>query len=76
MNGYTDGGATGPSGAAAGAGAGTVVVPAGPTMQPQLLVRKLDRDEVTFHLSGVEMAFANGLRRTMIADVPTIGEWI
>jgi DNA-directed RNA polymerase II subunit RPB3 len=51
-----------------------VTVPTGPTNQPRILLRKLDNKEVVFHLSGVEMSYANSLRRTMMADVPTIGE--
>ena len=52
---------------------GEVDVPLGPTNQPRVLVRNLTRDEVTFHLGGVELAYANSLRRVMMADVPTIG---
>lgn len=68
MNGYNE--PTTGAGGAAGAG---VVIPTGPTNQPRILVRKLDRDETTFHLSGVDLAYANSLRRTMMADVPTVG---
>jgi len=64
MNGYNDPSAPQQS---------VVTIPAGPTNQPHILVRNLNRDEVTFHLSGVEMSYANSLRRTMMADVPTIG---
>lgn len=51
-----------------------IQIPPGPTNQPNILVRSLNRDETTFHLSGVDMAYANSLRRTMMADVPTLGE--
>lgn len=70
MNGY---GTTEPP--AADASGGGIVIPAGPTNQPRVLVRNLQRDEVTFHLSGVDLAYANSLRRTMMADVPTVGEY-
>lgn len=52
-----------------------IQIPQGPTNQPNILVRNLNRDETTFHLSGVDMAYANSLRRTMMADVPTLGEF-
>lgn len=51
-----------------------IQIPQGPTNQPNILVRGLNRDETTFHLSGVDMAYANSLRRTMMADVPTLGK--
>ena len=54
---------------------GEVDVPLGSTNQPRVLVRSLTRDEVTFHLGGVELAYANSLRRVMMADVPTVGMW-
>lgn len=68
MNGY---GSAAPANGGADAG---VTIPAGVTNQPRVLVRSLNRDEVVFHLSGVDMAYANSLRRTMMADVPTICE--
>lgn len=37
-----------------------------------LQVRGLTRTNAIFQLSNVEMAFANSLRRAMIADVPTV----
>ncbi len=52
-----------------------VIVPLGPTNQPKVLIRSLNKDEAVFHLSGVEMAFANSLRRVIMADVPTIGAY-
>lgn len=70
MNGYGSAPANGPNGGDAG-----ITVPTGPTNQPHVLVRSLNRDEVVFHLTGVDMAYANSLRRTMMADVPTICEW-
>jgi DNA-directed RNA polymerase II subunit RPB3 len=51
-----------------------VEVPLGPTNQPRMLVRSLNRDEAVFHLSGVEGGLANALRRVVMADVPTVGE--
>lgn len=57
------------------AGLGHVEVPLGPTNQPRLLVRNLNKDEAVFHLSGVEGGLANALRRTVIADVPTVGKF-
>ncbi|KAL7423511.1 RNA polymerase II subunit 3 [Cryptotrichosporon argae] len=66
MNGYHD------DGPAGDAGQPSVTVPLGPTNQPRVLVRSLTKTEATFHLSGVEMAYANSLRRTMMADVPTV----
>lgn len=74
MNGYGHNNG-GPAAGAAGS-AGTVTIPTGPTNQPRVLVRNLQRDDVTFHLSGVDMAYANSLRRTMMADVPTVGAYL
>lgn len=51
-----------------------IPIPVGPTNQPRILVRSLDERETVFQLSGVEMGFANSLRRVMMADVPTVGE--
>lgn len=50
-----------------------IEIPQGPTNQPRLLLRNLNESDATFHLSGVELAYANSLRRVMMADVPTIG---
>ncbi|ODN79041.1 hypothetical protein L202_04544 [Cryptococcus amylolentus CBS 6039] len=50
----------------------TIDVPVGPTNQPKILLRNLNDSEATFHLSGTELAFANSLRRVVMADVPTI----
>lgn len=74
MNGYGHDGAPSADQAGATAFAG-VPIPPGPTNQPKVLVRTCNRDETTFHLSGVDLAYANSLRRTMMADVPTIGAW-
>ena len=52
-----------------------VTVPVGITNQPRVLVRNINENEAVFHLSGVEMAFANSVRRVIMADVPTISEW-
>ncbi|KIR58766.1 DNA-directed RNA polymerase II subunit RPB3 [Cryptococcus bacillisporus CA1873] len=49
-----------------------IEIPQGPTNQPRLLLRNLNETDATFHLSGVELAYANSLRRVMMADVPTI----
>ncbi|ORX38686.1 DNA-directed RNA polymerase [Kockovaella imperatae] len=81
MNGY--GNMNGASTSAQGAGVvgsgmngldGTsgVQVPIGPTNQPRVLVRNITDKETTFHLSGVELGYANSVRRVMMADVPTI----
>ena len=70
MNGYSY--ADGQDGAA---GPAPVEVPLGLTNQPRLLVRSMNRDEAVLHLNGVETAFANSLRRTCMADVPTVGEF-
>jgi hypothetical protein len=51
-----------------------VIVPEGPTNQPRLLVRSINENEAVFHLSGVELGYANSLRRVVQADVPTVGE--
>ena len=51
-----------------------VQVPLGPTNQPRVLVRSLNKEEAVFHLSGVELGYANSVRRVIMADVPTIGE--
>ncbi|KAL1408790.1 RNA polymerase II subunit 3 [Vanrija albida] len=69
MNGY---GTHNGGGAAGEASAPAVAIAPGPTNQPKVLVRELKKDETTFHLSGVDLAYANSLRRTMMADVPTI----
>lgn len=60
----------------ANAAAIAVPIPPGPTNTPNVLVRSCVRDEATFQLKGVDMAYANAVRRVMMADVPTVGEWI
>lgn len=40
--------------------------------EPQVTIRKAGRDDVDFILSDVDMALANSLRRTMLAEVPTL----
>lgn len=55
---------------------GEIRIPLGPTNQPRVLVRAINDGETTFHLSGVELAYANSLRRVIMADVPTICESI
>lgn len=72
MNGYSAGPSA--SAAAAPSGSETIAIPPGPTNQPRVFVRGLSRDEAVFHLSGVELAYANSLRRVIMADVPTVGE--
>jgi hypothetical protein len=75
MNGY---GANGPStaGPSGGTATGTTIdVALGPTNQPRLFIRNLTNGEATFHLSGVETAYANSMRRVMMADVPTVGKY-
>lgn len=88
MNGYgTDG--AGPSGfgngnGGAGAGAGgatgadaftNITVPLGPTNQPKVSVSRSTAGQVDFELAGVELAFANSVRRVIMADVPTVSEF-
>jgi DNA-directed RNA polymerase II subunit RPB3 len=68
MNGYHNSALDGPSGSQPA----PVEVPLGPTNQPRILVRSLTSQEAVFHLSGVEMAYANSLRRVMLAEVPTV----
>mmetsp|Transcript_33192 Transcript_33192/g.93036 ORF Transcript_33192/g.93036 Transcript_33192/m.93036 type:complete len:312 (-) Transcript_33192:64-999(-) len=41
-------------------------------LQPRIDVKDVKEDSVTFLLSGVDASRANSLRRTMIAEVPTI----
>lgn len=36
-------------------------------------VLDLDQEHVHFALEGVELGVANALRRTMLADIPTLG---
>lgn len=71
MSGYASTSAIPPPG---NSGVGTIEIPLGPTNQPRVLVRSLNRDEAIFHLSGVEGGLANALRRVVMADVPTVGE--
>ncbi|CDK25071.1 unnamed protein product [Kuraishia capsulata CBS 1993] len=40
--------------------------------ETQVTIRKAGRDEVDFILSGVDLSLANSLRRTMLAEVPTL----
>ena len=72
MNGYThtNGNAQASTSAAVSS---DIEVPVGPTNQPRVLLRNLTKDEAVFHLGGVELAYANSLRRVMMADVPTVG---
>jgi len=53
-----------------------VTVPLGITNQPRVLVRSINENEAVFHLSGVEMALANSVRRVIMADVPTVSEYM
>ena len=39
----------------------------------KLRVLDLDNEHVHFALEGVELGLANALRRTMLADIPTLG---
>ncbi|WRT68207.1 uncharacterized protein IL334_005182 [Kwoniella shivajii] len=72
MNGYSYDNGPSTSAPQTGGVPGGIDVPLGLTNQPRLLVRNLNNQETTFHLSGVELAYANSLRRVMMADVPTI----
>ncbi|KAG7862761.1 hypothetical protein KL939_000080 [Ogataea angusta] len=40
--------------------------------EPQVTIRKAGRDEVDFILGDVDLSLANSLRRTMLAEVPTL----
>ncbi|KAG9044970.1 45 kDa subunit of RNA polymerase II [Tulasnella sp. UAMH 9824] len=40
--------------------------------QPKVRIRELKRDGVDFVLTGVDLAFANSVRRVMMADLPTV----
>ncbi|KAG8864538.1 45 kDa subunit of RNA polymerase II [Tulasnella sp. 330] len=40
--------------------------------QPKVRIRELTRDSVNFVLEGVDLAFANSLRRVMMADLATV----
>ncbi|OBA24009.1 insert subdomain of RNA polymerase alpha subunit [Metschnikowia bicuspidata var. bicuspidata NRRL YB-4993] len=39
---------------------------------PRVTIRQTERDRVDFILRGVDLSLANSLRRTMLAEVPTI----
>lgn len=41
-------------------------------LEPVVRVRELKKDRVNFVLENVDLAFANSLRRVMIADLPTV----
>ncbi|EIM82696.1 insert subdomain of RNA polymerase alpha subunit [Stereum hirsutum FP-91666 SS1] len=41
-------------------------------LEPTVRIRTLKRDRVNFVLENAELAFANSLRRVMMADLPTI----
>ncbi|KAK0547110.1 RNA polymerase II subunit 3 [Tilletia horrida] len=40
--------------------------------EPVITIQQLTSERVTFILENVDLSFANSLRRTMIADVPTV----
>ncbi|KAF8592364.1 hypothetical protein K439DRAFT_1400124 [Ramaria rubella] len=40
--------------------------------EPSVRIRDLKRDRVNFVLENVDLAFANSLRRVMMADIPTV----
>lgn len=42
------------------------------TAGPQITIRTIEKNSVTFTLSNVDLAVANALRRIMIAEVPTM----
>ncbi|KAF5108533.1 hypothetical protein DV495_004079 [Geotrichum candidum] len=39
---------------------------------PRITIRKIGKDEVDFVMSDVDLALANSIRRTIIAEIPTI----
>ncbi|KAF8885421.1 DNA-directed RNA polymerase [Mucidula mucida] len=41
-------------------------------VEPTVRIRELKKDRVNFVLENVDLAFANSLRRVMMADIPTI----
>ena len=41
-------------------------------MAPSVRIRSLARDRVDFVLDDVDLAFANSMRRVMMADIPTL----
>lgn len=73
MNGYGHVNGAGPS--AQPDTSSNILVPVGPTNQPKVLVRSLTDNEAVFHLSGVELGYANSVRRVIMADVPTVSEF-
>ncbi|KAG8905899.1 45 kDa subunit of RNA polymerase II [Tulasnella sp. 403] len=40
--------------------------------QPKVRIRELTKESVNFVLEGVDLGFANSLRRVMMADLPTV----
>ncbi|CEP25205.1 RPB3 [Cyberlindnera jadinii] len=40
--------------------------------EPKITIRHIDEDSVDFVLADVDLALANSLRRTMIAEIPTL----
>ncbi|KAI9015060.1 DNA-directed RNA polymerase [Gaertneriomyces semiglobifer] len=42
------------------------------TAGPQISIREVDKNKITFVLSNTELAMANALRRVMFAEVPTM----
>lgn len=40
--------------------------------QPKITLRQLTSSQADFILSGVDLSFANALRRVIIADIPTL----
>ncbi|KDR75886.1 hypothetical protein GALMADRAFT_248631 [Galerina marginata CBS 339.88] len=41
-------------------------------LEPTVRIRELKKDRVNFVLGNVDLAFANSLRRVMMADIPTV----
>ncbi|GMG21066.1 unnamed protein product [Ambrosiozyma monospora] len=42
------------------------------SQEPQITIREVSKDAVDFILSDVDLSLANSLRRTMLAEVPTL----
>ncbi|WFD43911.1 RNA polymerase II subunit 3 [Malassezia psittaci] len=57
-----------PSSGVVGAGSGLHA----PTYQPKFTIREINASHADFILENVDLSFANSLRRTIIADVPTV----
>lgn len=46
----------------------------GGAQRPRVTLRSINHEEADVVLEGVDLSFANALRRVIIADIPTLGE--